>query len=75
MNNSVYGKTMEILRVRVDVRLPTNTRYFQKLVNSPSYVSQKILNKNFIAVHIIKEVLMLNRPAYAGMCILDLIRP
>lgn len=41
------------------------------LINRPSYISQKILNKNLVAVHIIKEVLLLNRPAYVGMCILD----
>ena len=31
-----------------------------------------IFNENLMAVHKIKEVLTLNRPAYVGMCILDL---
>ena len=71
MDKSVYSKTMENLRIRADVRLPTNAKCFEKLINRPSYISQKILNKNLVAVHIIKEVLLLNRPAYVGMCILD----
>ena len=32
----------------------------------------KIFNENLVAVHKIKETLTLNRPAYVGMCILDL---
>ena len=38
----------------------------------PTYVSSKIFNENLVAVHKIKETLTLNRPAYVGMCILDL---
>ena len=29
-------------------------------------------NENLVAVHKIKDALTLNRPAYVGMCILDL---
>ena len=35
-------------------------------------MSSKIFNENLVAVHKIKEILTLNRPAYVGMCILDL---
>ena len=38
----------------------------------PTYVSSKIFNGNLVAVHKVKESLFLNRPAYIGMCILDL---
>ena len=72
MNNSVFGKTMENLRKRVDVRLVTNKRKLLKLTSKPTYVSSKIFNKNQVAVHKIKETLTPNRPAYVGMCILDL---
>ena len=72
MNNSVFGKTVENLRKRVDVRLVTNEKKLDKLTSKPTYVSSKIFNKNLMAVHKIKETLTLNRPAYVGMCILDL---
>ena len=72
MNNSVFGKTMENLRKRVDVRLVTNEKKLDKLTSKPTYVSSKIFNENLMAVHKIKETLTLNRPAYVGMCILDL---
>ena len=72
MNNSVFGKTMENIRKRVDVRLVTDENKLLKLASKPTYVSSKIFNENLVAVHKIKETLTLNRPAYVGMCILDL---
>ena len=72
MNDSVFGKTMENLRKRVDVRLVTNEKKLDKLTSKPTYVSSKIFNENLMAVHKVKETLTLNRPAYVGMCILDL---
>ena len=72
MNNSVFGKTMENIRKRVDVRLVTDEKKLLKMAAKPTYVSSKIFNENLVAVHKIKETLSLNRPAYVGMCILDL---
>ena len=72
MNNSVFGKTMENVRKRVDVRLVTDNKKLIKLASKPTFVSSKIFNENLVAVHKIKETLTLNRPAYVGMCILDL---
>ena len=72
MNNSVFGKTMENTRKRVDVRLVTDGKKLLKLTAKPTFVSSKIFNENLVAVHKIKETLTLNRPAYIGMCILDL---
>ena len=63
---------MENIRKRVDVRLATSKEKLLKLASKPTYVSSKIFNENLVAVHKIKETLTLNRPAYIGMCILDL---
>ena len=72
MNNSVFGKTMENLRKRVDVRPVTDEKKLDKLSSKPTYVSSKIFNENLMPVHKVKETLTPNRPAYVGMCILDL---
>ena len=72
MNNSVFGKTIENLRKRVDVRLVTNEKKLLKLASKPTYVSSKVFNENLVAVHKIKETLTLNRLAYLGMCIFNL---
>ena len=72
MSNSIFGKTMENIRKRVDVRLVTDEKKLLKMASKPTYVSSKIFNKDLVALHKIKETLTLNRPAYVGMCILDL---
>ena len=72
MNDSVFGRTMENLRKRVDVRLVTDQKKLFKLVSKPTYVNSKIFNEDLVAVHKIKETLTLDRPAYVGICILDL---
>ena len=71
MNNSVFDKTMENLRKRVDVKLVTDEKKLMKLTSKPTFVTSKIFNEKLVAVHKIKETLTLNRPAYVGMCILD----
>ena len=72
MNNSVFGKTMENIRKRVDVRLVTDDKKLLKMASKPTFVCSKIFNENLVAVHKIKETITLNRLAYVGMCILDL---
>ena len=72
MINSVYGKAMENLRKRINVRLVNNAKDYTKYTRKPSFVSQKIFNKNFVAIHEIKQVLTLDKPTYVGFSILDL---
>ena len=72
MNNSVFGKTMENLRNRVDVRLVNTEEKLRKLVAKPNFKSRKIFNENLVSVHMSKTSLLMNKPIYLGMCILDL---
>ena len=57
MNNSVFGKTMENVRKRVDVKLITDEKKLSKMASKPTYVSSKIFNENLVAVRKIKESL------------------
>ena len=70
--NCVYGKTMENIRKRINVKLINDCKGYVKCVSKPNFISQKIFDKNFIAVHQIKTVLTLNKPIYVGFCILEL---
>ena len=72
MNNSVFGKTIENLRKRVNVTLINELEKLLKHCAKPTYVSSKIFNENLVAAHKIKESLTLDCPAYVGMCILDI---
>ena len=60
------------LRKRTSVRLVNNVQDYKKYVSKPSFVSQKIFSKNFVAIHEIKRVLTRNKPIYVGFSILDL---
>ena len=59
------------LRKRINVRLVNNAKYCKKWVSRPSFVPQKIFNKNFVAIYEIKPVLTLDKPIYVGFSILD----
>ena len=72
MINSVYGKTMENLRKKVNVRFVNNKKDFLKYTSKPTYVTHKLFNKNFAAIHDIEQVLVLNKPIYVGFTVLDL---
>ena len=72
MINSVYGKTMENLRKRINVRLVNNEKDFLKYTSRPTHITHKIFDKNYAAIHEIKPVLKLNKPIYVGSTVLEL---
>jgi len=71
MNNSVFGKTMENLRKRTNIELVTDETRLQKIAAKPTFFSHKRFDENLFGVHTKKERLLLNKPSYVGMCILD----
>ena len=72
MNNSVFGKTMENIRNRVDSHLVTDEKQAGKFISKPNYQHRKIFCDNLAAIHMKKTHLVFNKPVYLGMCILDL---
>ena len=72
MSNAVYGKTMENLRNRIDVKLVSDKKDYLKWASKRSYMSHKKFDNDLVAIRKIKVALTLNRPAYTGMCILEL---
>ena len=72
MNNSVFGKTMENIRKRCNIKLETDPDHFLRQTAKPTFVSCKIFHENLVAVHMKKNYLKLDKPSYVGMCILDL---
>jgi len=72
MNNSVFGKTMENIENRVDIKLVTDEKKAITLAAKPNYNSRTIFDENLIAMHMKRTKLVYNKPIYLGMCILDL---
>ena len=72
MINSVYGKTMENLRKRINVRLVNNEKDILKYTSRPTHITHKIFGKNHAAVREVKPVLKLNKPIYVGVTVIEL---
>ena len=72
MINSVYGKTMENLRKRINTRFVNNEKDFLKYTSKPTYFTHKLFDKDYAAIHEIKPVLILNKPIYVGFTVLEL---
>ena len=73
MNNSVFGKTMENLRNRVDIKIVRSNEKdkIRKLVASPLYSRHVIFTNDLVGIDMRKSRLLLNKPVYTGMTILD----
>ncbi len=64
MNNSVFGKTMENVRNRVNVKLVTNKKNLNKLVKKSNFKRISEFDENLVAVHMEKTTVKLNKPIY-----------
>ena len=72
MINSVYGKAMENLRRRMNVRLVNNEKVFLKYNSRRTYSGYEKFGKDYAAIHEIEPVLILNKPIYLGCTVLHL---
>ena len=72
MNNSVFGKTMENIRNRQDIKLVNDEKKAKKLAAKPNYKHCTVFDENLVAMHMKKTKLVFNKPIYLGACILDL---
>ena len=72
MNNSVFGKTMENIRNRVNIKLVTDKKKAERLAAKPNFKHCNIFNENLIAIHMKKTILTFDEPVFLGMHILEL---
>jgi hypothetical protein len=83
MNDAVFGKTMENLTNRVDIKFMTDaldwgchktkqSSTIAKNLSSPLYDGPIIYSEHLVALKMEKKSITLNKSIYAGMAILDL---
>ena len=72
LNNSVFGKTMENIRKRVNVTLVNSEKKAKRLSSKPNFKHCSIFSENLCAIEMSKTQIYFNKPVYLGMCILDL---
>ncbi len=74
MNNAVFGKTMENVEDRVDIKCAFNEDYFLKYTTKPNFKSaSKFVDdvNYFMVMEMEKKSVEFNKPIYAGFSILD----
>ena len=72
MNNSVYGKTLENVKNRMDADLCIGEEKAIKKIRSPYYKSCKIFNKDLCFIEKYRKCVELYKPTYIGFSVLDL---
>ena len=53
-------------------RIISNPKSYARCASKPSFILQKIFSRNFVSIHQIKPVLVLNKPIYVGFSVLEL---
>lgn len=75
MINAVFGKTMENVRNRVEIKLKSkwDGRYgVRKYIAKPNFKKWTMFSPDFVAIHMNPVKCVMNKPIIIGMSILDL---
>ena len=77
-NNSFYGKTMENVDKRTDIRLVTewaknkNKNGAENLIAKASFKDYTVFSENLVAIQLKKMLIKYDKPIYIGFSILDI---
>src|SRR6267154_2493228 len=70
--NSLFGKTMESLRKRIDVKLVSEQIQAERCIARPEFESFRIINEDITMVKSRMSKIRWNKPTYTGFCVLEL---
>ena len=71
-NNSLYGKMVENLKKRINVRLCNNAKKLVTYNSKAQFRRSMKIADDFIAILLAKDRIVLDRPSYIGQTVLDL---
>ena len=71
MNNSVFGKMIENVRIRRDIKLIVTEERRKKLVSEPNYASCTTFSDHLMAIEMRKTRVLMDKPIFVGQTILD----
>ena len=72
MINAFFGKTMENIRKRRHIDIVSSPEKLRKLVAQPTFKCVTAFNEHLSAVERYKAKVMLNKPIYIGLSVLDI---
>ena len=70
--NACYGKLLESKRKRINLKIVTTEKNFDRLVAKPNFTGVRVFHENLAAITLQKENILLDRPIYAGFTILEI---
>ncbi|XP_055307027.1 uncharacterized protein LOC129571277, partial [Sitodiplosis mosellana] len=73
--NAIFGKTMENLRSRVDIKLKSQwggRSGARMLIAKPNFKRRTIFDEDLVAIELKKTSLLMNKPIVVGLAILDI---
>jgi hypothetical protein len=71
-NNSIFGKACENVTKRLDIRLLTDSKKCETLIQKPHCAGFKIFSPEIAAVAMKKMVCAIDKPTYVGFVVLEL---
>ena len=72
MNNAVFEKAVENVRKHRNIKLVSTERRSDYLVSEPNYHTTMFFTENLLAIEIRQTQVLMNKPVYLGLSILDL---
>ena len=72
INNAVFGKTMENVRNRREVKLVVTEERREKLTSESNYDSCKQFSENLMAIEMRKTRVLMDKPIAVGQAVLDI---
>lgn len=72
LNNAFFGKSMESVRKRVNIRLISNGKQHLFQTSKPGFKRFSIFSPELVGVELSKPYIILDKPIYLGASILDL---
>jgi hypothetical protein len=72
LNNSVFGKSIEDKKKRINFELVSNKKKMLKMVSKPNFEDRIIYRENLCAVKFKKKTVLLDKPIYIGFTVLEL---
>jgi len=70
--NAVFGKGMESVRKRMNVKIVNNLKTAEKLISKSQFLSHEILGSKLVCFNMQKSVVTLDKAIYTGFSVLEL---
>lgn len=72
LNNSLFGKTSEDKRKHTECRVISSVKRAKQLLSEGKCKSFKIINPSLVVIFQVKPVLLLDKPMFIGLAVLEL---